>query len=456
MSRHLVYVCLLVSATLTGPSAGIAAEASWRAGVAKAVITPREPMWMAGYGGRTKPAEGKEMDLWIRVVALEAADGHRGVILSSDTLGIPKPMYDAVAERLEKEFGLSRAQFVLGASHTHCGPVLRGALYDAYPITEAHIEQVNAYSDWLVGEIVATIGEALKNLKPARVSRGVGHTDFAVNRRTNREPDVPTLREKNLLLGPVDHSVPVLAVHDAEGKLSALIFAYACHNTVMDYYLWSGDYAGFAQNALEARHPGVTACFVMGCGADQNPLPRRSVDLAKKYGEMLASAVDAALSGLTPLAAKLETSHAFVPLKLGPLPPVDELKKQAAAPPNYVQRWSARMLRWKESNQPIPETYPYPIQAWRLGGEQLVLTMGGEVVVDYAHRFKGEFGDQTWVFGYCNDVMAYIPSYRVLLEGGYEGQSSMWVYGMPCNKWGDSIEQDIAAAMERLVGALGK
>lgn len=433
---------------------GWAAEPTWKAGAARAVITPKEPMWMAGYGGRTKPADGKEMDLMIRVAALEAADGHRAVILSSDTLGFPQPLYDAIAKRLEQEQGLTRAQFVLGASHTHCGPVLRGALYDAYPLTEPLIEQINEYSDWLISEVVATIGAAIKNLKPATVSRGVGDTDFGVNRRTNREPDVPKLREENLLLGPVDHSVPVIAIKDADGNLIAVVFGYACHNTVMDYYLWSGDYAGFAQNALEAKHPGVTACFLMGCGADQNPLPRRKVELAKKYGEMLATAVDATLKETTPLKSKLETSHAFVPLQLGPLPPDDELKKMAADKPNYVQRWAARMVKWKDSGRPFPETYPYPIQAWKLGGEQLMLTMGGEVVVDYGLRFKADFGDQTWVFGYCNDVMAYIPSKRVLMEGGYEGQSSMWVYGMPCLRWGDPIEQDIAAGVEKLVQQL--
>lgn len=455
--KQLLLSLTAIGCLLTTSAWGQSADTAWKAGVARAVITPKEPMWMAGYGGRTSPAEGKEMDLFIRVVALEAANGHRAVILSSDTLGFPKPMYDAIAERLEKEHKLTRAQFCLGASHTHCGPVLRGALYDAYPITEEHIQQINAYSDWLVNEVVETIGAALKNLKPAKVSRGVGDTDFGVNRRTNREADVETLRKDNLLLGPVDHSVPVITVHDADDKLTAVVFGYACHNTVMSYNLWSGDYAGFAQNALEKSYPGVTACFLMGCGADQNPLPRRKVELAKQYGEMLATAVEATLKETKPMAAKLQTSHAFVPIKLGPMMPDAELKKQAAVEkPDYVQRWASRMLKWKESGRPFPETYPYPIQAWRLGGEQLMLTMGGEVVVDYSLRFKAEFGDQTWIFGYCNDVMAYIPSYRVLLEGGYEGQSSMWVYGMPCLKWGDGVETDIAAGIEKLVKGLGK
>src|SRR5262249_37614646 len=159
-------------------------------------------------------AQDKEMELMIRVVALEDAAGHRAVILSSDTLGFPQTLYDAIAERLQKEHQLTRAQFVLGASHTHCGPVLRGALFDAYPLTEELIMQINAYSELLIDEVVVTIGAALKDLKPATVSRGVGETDFGVNRRTNREADVPMLREQNLLLGPVDHTVPVIAVHD--------------------------------------------------------------------------------------------------------------------------------------------------------------------------------------------------------------------------------------------------
>ncbi|MFO0918225.1 MAG: neutral/alkaline non-lysosomal ceramidase N-terminal domain-containing protein [Planctomycetaceae bacterium] len=430
-------------------------ESLWKAGVAKADITPQKALWMAGYGGRTKPAEGQEMPLWVRALALEDAAGHRAVILSSDTLGIPQPLYEAIAERLAKKHGLTKAQFLLGASHTHCGPVLKGSLYDAYPLTEELIADITVYSDNLVEVIVEAIGQALQNLKPARVSRGVGQTDFAVNRRTNREPDVPMLREQNLLLGPVDHSVPVLAVHDEQGRLTAVVFGYACHNTVMDYYLWSGDYAGFAQRELEQNHPGATAMFLMGCGADQNPLPRRKVELAQKYGSMLASAVDAVLKEeLTPLKSQLETTGTTVDLRLGSLPSDEELKKLAAGSAAYISRWATRMLKWKESNQPIPKTYSYPIQAWRLGGQQLLLTMGGEVVVDYDLRFKAEFGDQTWIFSYCNDVMAYIPSERVLLEGGYEGQSSMFVYGMPCAKWADGVEASIAAGMKQLVEQL--
>ncbi|HAH46056.1 MAG TPA: hypothetical protein DCM07_14620, partial [Planctomycetaceae bacterium] len=103
-------------------------------------------------------------------------------------------------------------------------------------------------------------------------------------RRNNVEAEVPGLRKAHDLKGPVDHSVPVLAVKDKDGQLKTLVFGYACHNTTLGIQKWCGDYAGFAQYDLEAMFPGVTAMFYMGCGADQNPLPRRTQELAESYG----------------------------------------------------------------------------------------------------------------------------------------------------------------------------
>lgn len=440
---------------------GISAEASapsdfsWKAGTARAVITPTKNLWMAGYGSRTAPAEGKLHDLWIRVLALEDVTGNRGIILASDTLGFPKSIYEQICETLKTQYGLDRSQIMLHASHTHCGPVLKGALHDVYPVNDEQIKDINEYSEWLTGEVVATIGRAIADLKPATLWRGVGTTDFAVNRRTNREPDVPVLREQNLLLGPVDHTVPILAVKDADGKLKAVVFTYACHNTTLSFQQWCGDYAGFAQYSLEEKHPGSTALFCMGCGADQNPLPRRTVELCQEYGKKLANSVETELNKpLTAVRSKLESRLAFVPLAMDPLPPTAQLERMASEPASYSQRWASRMLSELKSGIAQPHEYSYPIQAFRLGGDQLWVTLGGEVVVDYALRLKAELGDQTWISAYANDVMAYIPSKRVLIEGGYEGQSSMMVYGLPTERWSQDVEERVVKGVLGVVKSL--
>ena len=64
----------------------------------------------------------------------------------------------------------------------------------------------------------------------------------------------------------------------------------------MGNYKWSGDYAGFAQIELEKLYPGSVALFYQGAGADQNPLPRRTPELAIQYGKELAVAVERVIS----------------------------------------------------------------------------------------------------------------------------------------------------------------
>jgi neutral ceramidase len=310
------------------------------------VITPKEPLWLAGYSSRTHPADGTLHELYVRVLALEDANGRRAVIVSSDLLGIPRSISENVSAALKEKFSLSRDQIMLNASHTHSGPVLRSALYDAYAIDDEQKKRIEAYSRELELTIVRTVGEALERLTPAQLEAGQGTTDFAVNRRTNREPDVPALRAKNALQGPTDHSVPVLAVRALDGKLLAVVFGYACHNTCLSIYEWNGDYAGFAESNIETAHPGALALFHMGCGADQNPLPRRTVELCRKYGRIMSDAVEAVLSRrLEPLRPTLRTEFELVTLHLGAAPTRKELEPLAAGRESYFTRWAKRLLK---------------------------------------------------------------------------------------------------------------
>lgn len=457
-----VWLSVCVSAVAVVMSSGVcgaAEESVWMAGTARCEITPREPMWLAGYASRRRPAQGTLHPLWIRVLALRDARGHTGIVVSSDTLGIPQSIWQNVCRGVKQEFGLSADQIMLHSSHTHTGPVLRGALYDIYPLDEQQIEKIERYSEWLEDRIVATVGQALSRLQPARVTAGEGKATFAVNRRNNPEAEVVQRRAEGTLQGPTDHTVPVLAVWSADGKLLAAVFTYACHNTCLSLDEWSGDYAGFAQTELENVHPDAVAMFCMGCGGDQNPLPRRTVERAHGYGLRLAAAVERVLAGpMRELDADLRTELEMITLNLG-TPPTMERLESLASGSSYRSRWAARLLDDLRAGRPLERTVPYPLQAWRLGRNQLWFCMGGEVVVDYALGFRKRFGDSVWVSAYCNDVMAYIPSLRILDEdrpprNGYEGNTSMMVYGRGAERWADDVEQRISEGAERLVRRL--
>src|SRR5262249_35203995 len=114
------------------------------------------------------------------------------------------------------------------------------------------------------------------------------------------------------------------------------------------------------------------------------------------------------------------------------------------------------LLHRIEKDGSLSGTYPYPVQTWRLGDDLTWVALGGEVVVDYSLRLKRELGrDATWVAGYTNDVMAYIPSLCVLKEGGYEGATAMIYYGQP-TVWSPRVEESIVAAVREQVEKLRK
>ena len=113
-------------------SAGSAAEPAYQAGVATAVITPKEFIWMAGYGSRTKPAQGKQHELYAKAVALQDANGTKLVIVGTDLVGLPRTVTAPVAAAVAKKTGLPRECLMFTSSHTHCGPVVQNNLMDMY------------------------------------------------------------------------------------------------------------------------------------------------------------------------------------------------------------------------------------------------------------------------------------------------------------------------------------
>jgi len=422
----------------------------WKAGAARVVITPAEPMWMSGYASRDHAAEGKLHDLWAKALAVEDPTGARLVLVTVDLVGIDRQLSLDVRDKIAERHKLEKKQIAICCSHTHTGPVVGRNLRAMYFLEDAQSKLVDAYTDTLAAKLVELVGQAIEKLAPAELSWANSECTFAVNRRTNVEADVPRLIAEGQLKGPVDHQVPVLAVKDPQGRLTAIVCGYACHATVLSFFQWSGDYPGFAQIELEKAHPDAIALFWAGCGADQNPLPRRDVSLAEKYGRQLAASVEQALAGkLTPIAGRLAMSYAEIDLPLATLPTTEELKKQAESSDKYYAARAKLLLAQIAAGQPLSQTYPYPVQIWRLGDGPTWVTLGGEVVIDYALRIKQELTPgATWIAGYSNDVMAYIPSRRVLTEGGYEGGGAMVYYGLPTT-WAPEVEERIVQEVKR-------
>lgn len=426
--RDLTCALLLAGAVAAAP------RPEWKAGVATASITPREPIWMAGYGARKKPSEGVRQDIHVKALALQDAGGI-SVVITADILGFTRDMAATAASRFLKQYGVKRERLVLSASHTHSAPVTGQMLRPAYDMPPEQNAVIDRYTEDLLRQVVKVGGEAIANLQPASLSFGQGLAGFGVNRRRVALRNLP---------GPVDQDVPVLAVRRGDGKLMAILFGYSCHNTSLSDYKISGDYAGYAQRDLEAMYPGATALFVAGCGADINPLPRQQSndELTAMYGKILATAVDLALKGrMGVVAGPLAPAFGTVDLPFHVRPSRAELEARAKGSDAARQRHAKHLLAVMDRDGKLPDSYPYPVQVWKFGKDLTWIVLGGEVVVDYALRLKAQYGwNTTWVTAYSNDVFAYIPSLRVLKEGGYEGGGAMIPYGQP-GAFGAAVEE---------------
>jgi hypothetical protein len=428
---------------MAGLICAISGSAAWQAGVARVDITPSQPVWMGGYASRTHPSEGVRQHIFAKALALKDDTGAVTVLVTSDLLGFPGEVSAPIFTRVQQEFGLPRERITLNSSHTHSAPVVGDMLSPAYPLGDADRKVIRAYTAHLQDQVVEVIGKAIRNLAPAELSFEQGFAGVAVNRRRVGHREYP---------GPVEQDVPVLAVRAPDHSLRAIVFGYACHNTVLSDYQISGDWAGYAQEALEKSYPGAIALFVQDCGADANPLPRHSVELAMNYGQTIAAAVEQVLQAkMRFVRGPLTVAFVSVNLPFQKLPSREELESRTRSKDALLRRHAELMLQILDRNGKLPDHHSYPIEVWQFGKDLTFIALGGEVVVDYSLRFKRQYGfDQLWVTGYMNDVFAYIPSRRVLEEGGYEGGGAMIAYGQPAPFTPD-VEEIIAQGVTSLV-----
>ncbi len=323
----------------------------------------------------------------------------------------------------EQRCGLPRSQVALCFSHTHSGPVVGKGLE---PLHYRQLDRAAADAHGRVRRGAAAADRGVCRTGAGRsgsvrAAVGIRHGDVCGQSTEQCRTQSARIASERAVTGALRPRRARTGGSQSGRALEVHWFGYACHATTLDDYMWCGDYPGFAAQDLENRYPACVALFWAGCGADQNPLPRRRLELAQQYGGQLAEAVAGVLAngnGLQPLPATLNTAYVEVSLPLSQIPNQEELQQAAQSPDRYVRARAAMYLERLAAGQSLPTTYPFPVQVWVLGEQVQLVFLGGEVVVDYALRLKAELrGKPTWVAGYANDVMAYIPSRRVLHGG---------------------------------------
>ena len=449
---HLYIIFLLALLFLwVSPSFAQTTQDKIDVGVARIDITPEGPIRLAGYGARKKTeSEGIIHRLSAKALAFGSDDQRPSIFITVDLLGIPGHMTARLAAELSRKIGIEPAQLVICASHTHGAPEVGNALnilqYRGQNFSDSllaleHMVHISQYTYDLQKKLEEVALAAMKNRKPAFLSWGQGQANFAKNRRTEG--------------GPVDPALPLLRVSDPDGTLRAVLVNYACHGTTLggEVNKIHGDWMGEAQKLIEAKHPGTVAMIAIGCGADANPNPRGKMEHVASYGQEIATQVDKLLTAqLQPLSTPPVARMKWVKLPFAKIPSVPELIAQTED--KSVKGYYARLaLERIARGQEIPAELLYPIQTWTFGNEFAMVNLPGEVVVDYSVRLKNELGaEKLWVNAYANDAPCYIASRRVIREGGYEAESSMYWYNKP-SPFAEEVEDIIVAGVHDLLPA---
>lgn len=415
---HISIVVLLFSLCALAPTR--AREPEWKAGAASVKITPDKPIRMSGYASRTEPFEAIEQDLYAKALALEDGTGQRALLISMDLIGIPATIAAEVCNQIEARYGLKRHEVLLSASHTHSGPALSLKSSGDSSQENNGARDTVAYTQTLVEELVSVAGLALEDLGSAQLSWGSGVAHFAVNRREfTRNGVILGVNPRGL----VDRTVPVLRIDSANGTPRAVVFSYACHNTTLtgDNHKLCGDYAGFAQAHVERQFPTAQAMFMAGCGGDANPYPRGTVELARKHGTELGQEICRVLgTDLNPVNGPLIPTydHVLLPLQKHSREQLEEL---ANSGPGLHRSTARNILAKMDEGVKISDTYRAPVAVWQFGKDLTLVALPSEAVVDYVWLLEKALGPlQLWVTAYCNDYFGYLPTPRILGEGGYE------------------------------------
>ena len=423
------FIWLVIPILLTACRPGLAGDV-YEVGVSKVDITPTYPIRLNGFGNRREESEGVSQPIFAKALAIAEQSNSSSsksplVLVTLNSLGIRKSMREQVARELKKSHGVPAENLAITFTHSHCTPKVNGACDNIFSqaIPASHQKHIDRYTRELTNSITKVARQALDSMRPAHLERATGSAHFAKNRRT--------------VGGPTDHDLPMLVVRDLKtGQPRAIYVSYACHCVTLSFNQISGDWAGYAAAMIERRLPGCFAMVSIGAGSDQNPISGvtgDNVQVAEGQGVEIATEVERLLAGeLTRISGPATAVYREIKLPLNPPPSREELiaQTQTGRP---TDRYNAQtQLQRLDRGESLLTEIDYPIQTWTFGDSFCMTFLAGEVCVDYAKRLKSEFDqDRFWLNTYSNDFCCYIPSERLLEEGGYGGGGEVPYFALP-------------------------
>ena len=432
-----------------------------RAGAAKVDISPVNDIQIAGSIGWRRPCSGVADPIYAHALVLEQA-GRQFCILSVDVLAIDIPWANEIRQRVHQLTGIPREAVLLHATQNHSAPDIGNDFcHDSCKLIPDELPWVRGgdprYNEPAVAGILESVRLALQRLTPVCVAAGRAIDGrLAVNRRYIMRDGTlrcqPPLCSQDILHveGPIDPEVGVVTFTATDGRVVAVVLHHTAHPT-SGYWgtQASSDWPGAWCREMETHFgANCTALVVNGCCGNivtsnylsPDQAPEREIGDYRAMGRLLAQSTKRALENMTPLGAPV-LAWACHNLRLGwrkvPAQVIAESKRVLRQHRTPVWDDATQVNRdWLHAvgildlldQQRMQPTFPYEIQAIRLGDFALV-AVGGEPFVEMQLAIKRDSPlPFTYLAHMSNGGIGYIPTRRAIAAGGYETMSG---FGSP-------------------------
>ena len=470
---------------------------TYLAGVGREDITPPIGIWLCGYTVREGFSKSVDEPLTVTALVMEGAGG-RVALIALDWVLAHIPFTQVMRETCAKVLGVPAMNVLINFSHSHSTPPPPEWAPYASP------DQIAMQTNWAnrVKEQAAQACRcAAAAMKPARIATGWGECHANINRRQKTEDGTVLLGED--AQAPSDHSVGVLRVDDLQGKPIAVAYRFSCHTVTLGprTNVISPDFVGPARSLIE-HEMNCPSLFFQGCAGNQNPITGIGQDSegredTARIGQMLGGEVLKVCATLRTHRKRREprlirsvavywlfeyeaippgsqgavsAAEVSMTLPLVPFPSLMEIEKEARewqqrreealkrGAPESERNVNQRFAFWAEQrlaaakSGPNPRTVTFPVQVLRIGPLAVVglpFEAMSETGTDL--RAASPIAD-TWVLGYSNGLVSYLPTPKIGGEGGMEAKLGCKAYFVPSELPGDWEPAIKQKALELLNG----